>query len=113
MLAAIYCATVVVAVEASDNITTINAYSAPSDQGVIKTHSIDYKSYLTRPQNLVVPALRVDSCQDKKDFSEYLVSKQVTQHKIACKYQQYIHVSKSFLVKHRKADGIFPFHYFW
>lgn len=91
----------------------MNPCASQNDQGFITVPTIEYSGYLTRPQNLEVPAQSPDSLQYKRDFSDYVVYKQVIQQHIACKYLQYSLVSKSFLVQYRKTDGIFPFHYFW
>lgn len=113
LLAMIYCATVVVAIDTSVSHRYTSTVAFQGDQGVITTPTIEYASYLTRPQNLVVPAQSAESLQYKRDFSAYVVYKQVIQQHISCKYVQYSLVSKSFLVHYRKTDGIFPFHYFW
>lgn len=113
LLAATYCVTVVLAVDTSVNYRFADASAAQSDEGVITAHTIEFSGFLTRPQTLVVPALSPESLQYKKDFSEYVVYKQVAQQHITCKYLQYSLISKSFLVHYRKTDGIFPFHYFW
>lgn len=112
-LATIYCTTVVVALHTSVNYRCTSPCAFQSDQGVITAHAIEHTSYLTRPQNLVVPALSPESAPYKRDFSAYVVIKQVIQQHIACKFAQYSLVAKSFLINYRKTDGIFPFHYFW
>jgi len=49
----------------------------------------------------------------KNPFSDFGVIVSVTEHLLASTYCQYEIFSRNLLIHHRKADILFPFHYFW
>ncbi|MDO9633560.1 MAG: hypothetical protein Q7J05_00765 [Paludibacter sp.] len=91
----------------------LRSHTSTNNQGVITSYVPGYSHFLTRPQGLAVPAQGAESLTNKKDFSEFSAEAKVFQQDIACRYLQYTLISKGFLINFRKADGIFPFHYFW
>ena len=91
----------------------LRSHTSANNQGVITSYVPEYSHFLTRPQSLGVHAQSAESLPCKKDFSEYSAEVKVFQHDITCRYLQYTLISKAFLIDYRKADGIFPFHYFW
>lgn len=49
----------------------------------------------------------------KNSFSEFLTIVKITEQFFANEFVQYISISKNFRINYRKANIIFPFHYFW
>jgi len=49
----------------------------------------------------------------KNSFNEFLAIVKTTEQFFANEFVQYISISKNFRIKYRKANIIFPFHYFW
>lgn len=49
----------------------------------------------------------------KNSFSEFLAIVKITEQFFANEFVQYISISKNFRINYRKANIIFPFHYFW
>lgn len=113
LVATVYCITVLVAMNACVNPGFVRSHSSYNKQGVITESNIEYSHYLYRPHNLVIPAQLAESLPSKKDFSEFSHEVQVYQQNMLCRYIQYEHIISNFPVNIRKADGIFPFHYFW
>lgn len=69
-------------------------------------HTSQTENSLSSPTQLPVPSL-------KKPFdSDWAVIK-AAEHFFETKFYQYSRVSRNFLIQYRKADHLFPFHYFW
>ena len=49
----------------------------------------------------------------KKSFQEFLATLKSVDRQLASSFTQYHFVSSTIAIRHRKADIIFPFHYFW
>ncbi|WP_194767441.1 hypothetical protein [Tamlana sp. I1] len=48
-----------------------------------------------------------------KLFKVFFVGTKITEQFLKTAYSQYVILSRNLLIKHRKSDVIFPFHYFW
>jgi len=49
----------------------------------------------------------------KNSFNEFFAIVKITEQFFTNEFVQYISISKNFRIKYRKANMIFPFHYFW
>lgn len=113
LVAIMYCFTVVVAINTSVSAGFRGSHITEKEQGVIATIPVDYSHYLSRPNNINVPAQSAESLPGKKDFSEFYIEIQLYQQNILRKQVQFLQAINYFPVNYRKADGIYPFHYFW
>jgi hypothetical protein len=113
LVAIMYCFTVVVAINTSVSTGFPDNHITENEQGVITTIPVDYSHYLNRPNNIIVPAQSAESLTGKKDFSEFYLEIQHYQQNILRKQDQFLQAISHFPVNIRKADGVYPFHYFW
>jgi len=49
----------------------------------------------------------------KNPFNGLWAIAKITEQIFETAFSQYTHISRNFLIQHRKTDIIFPFHYFW
>ncbi len=56
---------------------------------------------------------RVPSSSSKNPTFSFLLILQISENLFACTFLQYQSIAQKFIIRFRKADLIFPFHYFW
>lgn len=112
LLSALYCSTIRPYKSFSQNTDFIN-----------KSDSVKGKNYSTVSIELFTDSLLVENYANpsnnfppstlKNSFAEFLAIVKITEQFFANVFVQYISISKNFRIKYRKANIIFPFHYFW
>ncbi|MFV0591235.1 MAG: hypothetical protein ACK5M7_07615 [Draconibacterium sp.] len=69
--------------------------------------------YFSEPEKQISDVRNNTPVTSQSLFTSFLGFAQVSGWLLENKFVQYIRVSETFLLRYRKADLIFPFHYFW
>lgn len=112
LLIALYCATISFAGNISQNSDFINKSGLEKGKKD-PTVSVELFSYSSQAENSVNPFNNTPPPTFKNSFNEFLAIVKIREQFFANKFTQYISISKNFRIKYRKANIIFPFHYFW
>jgi len=112
-MAMIYCLTVGVAIYASADPGFRIYHEIPGARGVISVYVPEFYHHLERPDHLVLFELLNQKQSLNKLFGDYVKVIQSHQQKLIFCFLQHRRFLQNVRIKYRKADGIFPFHYFW
>ena len=109
----VYCLTVFMTIRASSVFAFGRCHHAVYNQGVISVLVPEYSQHINRP-NLLVEADQQNHTRTLPGlFSQNLTRIQVSEQQLLAFFLQHKQLSRKICIKYRKADGIFPFHYFW
>ena len=87
--------------------------SAPEKGKTDSTVSVKQFINSSQAESLANPYSYTPPITFKNSFNEFLAIVKTTEQFFANEFVQYISISKNFRIKYRKANIIFPFHYFW
>ncbi|MHB1147879.1 MAG: hypothetical protein ACYC01_09830 [Lutibacter sp.] len=87
--------------------------SASEKENTNSTVSVKLFSNTSQAESLANPYSNTPPITFKNSFNEFLAIVKITEQFFANEFVQYISISKNFRIKYRKANIIFPFHYFW
>jgi hypothetical protein len=112
IVAIVYCTTVGMAMFTSSTFE-FGRCNQPVEQGLISAFVPEFSQFLNRSNQVVVSDQQNQFQSLNKPFSEYTAINQVFQLRLTFCLLQYNKLLKLICINSRKADGIFPFHYFW
>lgn len=112
LLIALYCATISFAGNNSQNSDFINKSDSEKEK-TNSTVSVKLFSNTSQSESLANPYSNTPPFTIKNSFNEFLAIVKIREQFFANEFTQYISISKNFRIKYRKANIIFPFHYFW
>jgi hypothetical protein len=112
LLIALYCATISFAGNISQNSDFINKSGLEKGKKD-STVSVELFSNSSEAESSANPYSNTPPPTFKNSFNEFLAIVKIREQFFANEFTQYISISKNFRIKYRKANIIFPFHYFW
>lgn len=112
LLIALYCATISFAGNFSQNSDFVNKSGLGKGKKDSKV-SVELLSDFSESESLANPYSNTPPFTFKNSFNEFLAIVKIREQFFASEFTQYISISKNFRIKYRKANIIFPFHYFW
>jgi len=112
LLTALYFAAISFDGHISQN-TDFTNKSVPEKGKIDSTVSVKQFINSSQAESLANPYSYTPPITFKNSFNEFLAIVKTTEQFFANEFVQYISISKNFRIKYRKANIIFPFHYFW
>jgi hypothetical protein len=88
-------------------------YSTSSQEKTFSDFSKKLFCHTSQTESSVNSFNNLPAPKFQNPFKEFWANTQVTEQLIETAFSQYSHMSRNFLIQHRKEDIIFPFHYFW
>lgn len=111
-LAFFYCAAIEVSTTAQLNTKLIESFS--SDQGIIYTEVSSFVSFQSpQIENITSSTGHSPVPSIKNNINPFGAIAFVNELFFNFTYSQYSYKSENFLIRFRKSDLIYPFHYFW
>ena len=98
---------------ASDSSFAIRQNDVLDKQGVISEFVPEFYHHINRSENHVVAGERYDTTYQLKLFSSYIHVIRHFELQSAFRLLQRKQLLVNVCIRYRKADGIFPYHYFW
>ncbi len=107
----VYCVAITPLNDASVSSSLVN-YSNFDDQ-VSAGSSVDNPFHLQQSEGSTSIVTQYSSPKSNVAFLKSSAVSVITEQLYLGKYRQYARIAQNFLVKYRKTDIFFPFHYFW
>lgn len=112
-MAMVYCLTVGMAIFFASDSAFDRQYDALDKQGVISEFVPEFYHHINRSENHVVASEQHDAPSQFKPFSAYVHAIRHLKLQSVLRLLQRKQLLVNICIRYRKADGIFPYHYFW
>lgn len=113
IMAMVYCLTVGMAIFIASDSAFGRQYDALDKQGVISEFVPEFYHHINRSENHVVAGEQHDAPSQFKPFSGYVHAIRHLELQSVFSLLQRKQLLVNICIRYRKADGIFPYHYFW
>lgn len=112
LLTVVYCVSISLVTDISQN-SGFSTKTTSEKEKKDLTVSVKLFSSTSQAENLVNPFSNSPQITFKNSNKGFSAIVKIRELFFANKFSQYIFTARNFLIKYRKANIIFPFHYFW